>query len=111
MATLDELLEAYDQDHRHPFNRTLYVVGTSTSHLAEIAGLDEGEVAHRGGGEWQATAAGKPTSRWPDPALSDVHSTRSNAQSCRRTDRVLTRLRHLFARKSGASLRRSHMPA
>jgi uncharacterized membrane protein YGL010W len=27
MATLDELLEAYDQDHRHPQNRMLHVVG------------------------------------------------------------------------------------
>jgi uncharacterized membrane protein YGL010W len=27
MATLDELLEAYDQDHRHPLNRNLHVVG------------------------------------------------------------------------------------
>ena len=27
MATLDELLEAYDHDHSHPLNRRLHVVG------------------------------------------------------------------------------------
>lgn len=27
MATLDELLAAYDQDHQHPLNRQLHVVG------------------------------------------------------------------------------------
>ena len=27
MASLDELLEAYDQDHRHPLNRRLHIVG------------------------------------------------------------------------------------